>query len=103
MEEISRMLVEGRIKDPRVGFVTVTRVDVTRDLSYATVYFSVMGPEEEKEGTLHALEHAAGYIRRELGKGLRVRKIPHLRFKVDRNLEHSLRIGELLQKIKGES
>jgi ribosome-binding factor A len=99
-EEISRMLVEGRIKDPRVGFVTITKVEVTRDLSFATVYFSVMGPEEEKEETLQALEHASGYIQGQLGKGLRIRKIPRLRFKVDKNLEHSLRIGELLEKIR---
>jgi len=97
------MLVGGRIKDPRVGFVTITKVEVTRDLSFATVYFSVMGSEEEKEETLQALEHASGYIQGQLGKGLRIRKVPRLRFKVDRNLEHSLRISELLEKIrKGE-
>ncbi len=99
-EEISRMLVEGRIKDPRVGFVTITRVEVTRDLSFATVYFSVMGTEEEREETLQALERAAGYIQGQMGRTIRVRKIPKLRFKVDKNLEHSLRIGELLQKIR---
>ncbi len=99
-EEISRMLVEGRIKDPGVGFVTITRVEVTKDLSFATVYFSVMGSEEEREETLHALERAAGYIQGQMGRTIRVRKVPKLRFKVDKSLEHSLRIGELLQKIR---
>ncbi len=101
-EEISRMLVDGRVKDPRVGFVTITRVEVTKDLGYANIYFSVMGDEAKKEETLSALGHASRFIQGQIGKEVRVRKVPQLRFKLDRGLEHSLKIGEMIKKIHGE-
>jgi ribosome-binding factor A len=101
-EEISKMLMDGRVKDPRVGFVTITRVEVTKDLSYASVYFSVMGDEAKKEESLAALGHAAKFIQGQIAKEIRVRKVPQLRFKLDRGLEHSLKIGEIIRKIHGE-
>jgi len=99
-EEISRLLVEGRIKDPRIGFVTITKVDITKDLSQAVVYYTVLGDEKSKEETKIALDSAAGFIQGKLGKSLRVKKIPKIRFKEDKNLEYSLRIFKLLEEIK---
>jgi ribosome-binding factor A len=96
------LLLQRSVKDPRVGFATVNRVDLSDDLYSAKVYVSVMGEEAERKATMIALQRSTGFIRTELGKVLRVRTLPEIRFILDLNLDHSFRIQELLSKIKRE-
>ena len=84
------------IKDPRVGFVTITQVHVTPDGKHATVSVSVLGEEEEKQRAMDGLAHARGFLRTRLADALSVRTIPELQFELDRGLEHARRIDELL-------
>lgn len=98
-EEISRLLQKG-LKDPRIGFATINRVDITEDLSYAKVYVSVMGSDQEKQSTLIGLRQSAGFIRQILGKGIKIRKIPELQFVLDENLEHALHIQSILHELR---
>ena len=76
-QEVSQMLMRG-LKDPRIGFTTVTDVHVTGDLREATIYVSLFGSDKEKEDTLIALKHASGYVRTELGKVLKSVSYTHL-------------------------
>lgn len=95
-------LIRNEIKDPRIGFVTITGVEVTRDLSYAKVFISVMGSEEQRKESLSALQKAAGYMRSEIGRRIKVRHAPELLFKLDTSLDHGTRIMELLHEIKND-
>jgi ribosome-binding factor A len=98
LEEVSD-LIAREIKDPRIGFVTFTRVDMSDDLRYAKVYVSVMGPPPEKERTLQGLCSATGYLRRHLGKALHLRYTPELTFLLDESLEHGAKIAQLLRQL----
>jgi len=98
-KEISALLLKG-LKDPRIGFVTITEVKVTSDLGLARVYFTVMGEEQVRRETAQGLTSAAPYLRRELGKRLRLRHVPELIFEFDTALEYGNRIASLLQEIK---
>ena len=91
----------GNVRDPRIGFVTVTGVVVTTDLSHATVSVSVMGTAEEKETSLEGLMSAAGFLRAQLSRELRLRTSPELHFRLDRGLEHAQRIEQVLRELKG--
>ncbi|WP_128894199.1 30S ribosome-binding factor RbfA [Longirhabdus pacifica] len=95
-KELSEIL-RSEIKDPRVGFVTVTGVDVTNDLSLAKVYLSVLGNEQEQQQTLEALQQAMGFIRREVGKRIRLRHTPEISFKIDASIDYGSRIEHLLK------
>ena len=85
-EEISSLLLKG-IKDPRIGFVTITGVEVSPDMSRAFVYFCTTGQAAEKEASLEGLQSAASFIRKAIGKRLRLRSIPELQFKYDHSLD----------------
>lgn len=100
-ELVSALLIKG-LKDPRVGFVTVTGVKVTDDLHLATVYYTVVGSEEEKKATRHGLASAVGFIRKEMGKSLRMRYVPDVVFKFDESVEYGSRIDRLLKEIGAE-
>jgi ribosome-binding factor A len=93
------MIFLSEFKDPRLGFVTVTGVEVTNDLSQAKVYLSVLGTEEQKEATLKALGKGSGFLRGELGRRIRLRQTPELIFKFDSSVEYGSKIEEILQKI----
>ncbi len=95
-------IIGRKIKDPRVGFVTVTAVDVTGDLQQATVYVSVFGDADQKEQTLRSLAKATGFIRTEIGKRIRMRKTPDIFFKFDESLNYGSKIESLLSDIKRE-
>jgi len=95
-QEIAELLVSGAIKDPRIGFVTITRVKVSADLSFADVYYSVMG---DWERTREGLEESKAIIRYHIGRELRIKRLPELRFHEDRSLDHVERIDYLLGKI----
>ncbi|GIO29956.1 MULTISPECIES: 30S ribosome-binding factor RbfA [Paenibacillus] len=97
-KELSQ-LIQSELKDPRIGFLTVTGVDVTNDLSQAKVYLSVLGDEEQKENSLKALEKANGFLRSELGKRIRLRHIPELIFKFDESIAYGSKIEKLLGEI----
>ncbi|SNB45657.1 ribosome-binding factor A [Geobacter sp. DSM 9736] len=98
-ETVSQLLIKG-LKDPRIGFVTITGVKVTDDLHLATIYFTVVGSDEEKKGTEAGLNSARGFIRKELGKSLHMRYVPDLIFKYDSSLDYGNRIDTLLREIK---
>jgi ribosome-binding factor A len=100
-EEISGLLTKG-LKDPRVGFATISRVEVTEDLSYAKVLVSVMGDDKEKTSTLIALRNSAGFIRSHLGKAVKIRKMPELQFALDESLEHAMKIQGILSELKNK-
>jgi len=98
-KELSQ-LIQSELKDPRIGFVTVTGVEVTNDLSQATVYLSVLGDDEQKSNTLKALAKANGFLRSELGKRVRLRHTPVLIFKFDSSIEYGSRIEKILGEIQ---
>ena len=94
---VSTMLING-IKDPRINsLVSVTDVEVTSDLSYAYIYVSILGGDEES--TLDGLKSACGYIRREVGKSIKIRHTPEIIFKIDDSLLKGMYMDELIKKI----
>ncbi len=97
-QEISLMLIKG-LKDPRIGFVSVTRVIVSKDLRNAKVFVSIMGGQEEKDKSLNGLVCAQGFIRRELGKRLTLKHIPELVFKIDDSIAYGIHISEILDEL----
>lgn len=90
------------VRDPRVGFVTVTGVRVTGDLGHATIMVSVSGTEEDKAKALEGLRSAGGFLRTRAARVLTTRTVPELHFELDTGLEHAARIEELLQEIRRE-
>jgi ribosome-binding factor A len=98
-EEISH-LIQRELKDPRLGFVTVTEVDVAKDLRTAKVYVSVLGSETQWKESLQALESARGFIRNWLAPRLRLRAIPHLTFHADRSMAHAAHIQTVLEGLR---
>ena len=100
-EEISQ-LIQHDTRDPRLGFVTVTGVEVSADLRNAQVYVSVLGDEDEAQSTLAGLASAAGYFRHTMRHSLSLRYIPELKFKLDTSLEYGSRIESLLETIENE-
>ncbi len=100
-QEVSKMLLRD-IKDPRIGFVTVTQVELTGDLREAKIYVSIMGSEQQIEDSWQGLQSALGFIRREIGKRIRLRFTPSIAFALDKSLDYSAHIQELLNKINSE-
>jgi ribosome-binding factor A len=100
-EELREVLAEeiGRLKDPRVGFVTVTGVRVTADLRKARVFYTVLGDERERKGTRAALRSARSHLRTSLGREVRIKFVPELEFEEDTEIEHAHRVDELLEEI----
>ena len=96
--EISQMIRE-ELKDPRIGFVTVTDVEVADDLGYAKVYVSVLGNEEQVKKSLEGLNSAVGYVRSEIGKRIRLRHVPEITFKYDQSIEKGAHIAKLLREV----
>lgn len=101
-KEVATMLF-GEIHDPRIGFVTITKVQVSKDLRQAKVYYSIIGSDEEKEKTMTGLQSSSGYMRREIGKRLKLRYFPELTFKFDDSLEYASRIEKIIKEIKSGS
>ena len=95
-EELARLILR-ELKDPRVRTVTVTAVETTSDLEHATVHVRTLGEEVSVEEAIRGLESAAGYLRRELGRTLHLRRVPAFEFEEDRTLERARRIEELLE------
>ncbi len=90
-------LLRTRVKDPRVGFASITHVEVSGDYRHAKIYISVMGSEEEQANTMKALKHATGFLRHELAGRIVLRYMPEIVFKLDTSIEKGTRILELIR------
>lgn len=101
-EEISR-IIHRELKDPRIGMVSITEVELTPDLRHARVFVSVFGGEEQSRATFEVLDRAAGFVRSELAKRVRMRYVPELQFRPDDSFARGARISALLEQVKRES
>lgn len=105
-EEIRRELsniIQNEIKDPRLtAMVSITQVDVTKDLRYAKVYVSLFGKDDEKVNTLSALKSSAGFMRKEIGHRVNLRYTPELIIELDNSIERGIHMDSLFQAIKGK-
>lgn len=95
-------ILAREMKDPRLGFATVTDVEVSGDLRHVKIFVSVMGDETQVSDTMAALESAQGFIRSEIGKRIRLRYTPEITFRHDTSIEHGARVFQLLQEIQNE-
>jgi ribosome-binding factor A len=93
-------IIHDELKDPRIGFVTITRVELTKDLRSAKIFYSVLGKEESHKKTKLALDSALGYIRSLVAQRINMRFATELMFKEDRSTEYSVKIEEILNKLK---
>ncbi len=100
IRERASAVIIHELNDPRMGFVTITKVKLTRDLSFATLFYSVLGDEKERNRCAAALEHARGFVQREVGKVLTTRITPVINFEYDQSVEGSIRVSRLLDEIK---
>ncbi|NQT75343.1 MAG: 30S ribosome-binding factor RbfA [Candidatus Omnitrophica bacterium] len=100
-KEISLILQED-LRDPRIGFVTLTRIDLTGDLRYAKVYFSVLGDEAAKQSSTEGIQSAVGYIRRLIGERLKLKYVPEISFKLDKSIEYSINLEKTFERLKNE-
>jgi len=99
-EELSEIL--RLLKDPRLGFVTITSVELSGDHRHVKAFVSVYGTTEEKDATMQALQSATGYIRTEIGRRIKLRHTPELIFRLDESIEHGAHINKLLKDIERE-
>lgn len=100
IKQIVSVLLQRELKDPRIGFVTITGVQVTQDLKYARIHVSVMGSKEEQRDTMDALTSARGFIRREIASRMEIRYVPEIQFRLDKGAEYSDQIARLLNELK---
>ena len=100
-KELGAIILQ-KVKDPRIGFVTVTDVEVTGDLQNAIIFISVLGSDTEKDATLKGLNKAKGFIRTEIGKRIRLRKTPEIEFEFDESIAYGSRIESLLTQVNNE-
>jgi ribosome-binding factor A len=104
-DEILRVLgeiIQNEVKDPGVGFVTVTGVTVTPDLQRANVRLSVMGDDQQRKESMQALERAKGFLRYRVGQEVILRTVPQLVLHLDTSLDHAMRIGDVLRELEVE-
>ncbi|MBN3039271.1 MAG: 30S ribosome-binding factor RbfA [Candidatus Omnitrophica bacterium] len=102
-EQIKKVIggiIHDDLGDPRIGFVTVTKVELSRDLRVAKVYFSLLGSEKQLRDTKIGLKRSSGFIRKLLGERIKLRYTPEIIFKVDAGIEHSIHISEILSNLQ---
>lgn len=99
---VAEALARGEVRDPRVGLVTVTRVEVTGDLSHAQVFVSAQGTDEERARAIEGLQSAEGFLRSRVARVLTTRSVPELHVQADRGLEHAARIDRILADLREE-
>lgn len=99
-EEIASMILHGGIKDPRIGFVTITSVKMSPDLKEAKVYFSQIGTEDEKKQSIEGLNNASGFVRRHIAKVLTLKYIPMVSFHYDNSLEYAEHMEKIFRELK---
>ncbi|HEY7502071.1 MAG TPA: 30S ribosome-binding factor RbfA [Vicinamibacterales bacterium] len=102
IREVLTDLVAREVHDPGIGFITLTRVDLTADLQLARVYYTTMGDEKARRESSRALERARPFLRRHLGRRLRLRHVPDLQFFFDDSIERHDRIERILQQLQAE-
>jgi ribosome-binding factor A len=96
------LILRREMKDPRIGFVSVTDVELSPDLGHARIFVSIYGDAEAKAKTMAALSSAAGFVRTELAHRIRLRHIPEISFRLDESIEHGDRVNRLLRQVAGE-
>ena len=104
-EEIQRrasQFIREELKDPRIGFLTITGVEVNSDLTHATIYVSVLGDETEQRETMNTLRRAKGLIKRDIGDWLRIRTTPEISFKQDTSIERGTRVLQIIKGLEQE-
>jgi ribosome-binding factor A len=100
-EQIQReiaQLVQQEIKDPRIGLVTISAVKLSRDMSHATIFFTILDESQSKDETLKILEKASGFLRHELAKRMQLRIVPHIHFKYDDSITYGNELSALINK-----
>ena len=102
IKELLSVLILKEIKDPRIGFVTITSVKVTSDLMTAKVYFSVMGSDEDRQDSLKGLISARSFMRRVVGDQLKLHHVPNFHFVYDDSLDKAMKIEEVLKELKND-
>ena len=101
-QELSELLSRGRVHDPGIGFITLTRVKVSPDLQQARVYYTSLGDDAARRQTAEALDRATGFFRRHLGDRLRLRRVPELHFQFDESVGHQDRVEQILRELHEE-
>jgi ribosome-binding factor A len=101
-EELSAMLARGAVHDPGIGFITLTRVQVSADLQQARVFYTTLGDEKARRETQKALERATPFLRRQIGDSIRLRRVPELSFRYDASIEHQDRVEQILRELHEE-
>jgi ribosome-binding factor A len=103
-EQIQRemaQLVQQEIKDPRLGLVTISAVKLSKDMSHANIFFTILNDEQSVEETLKILDGASGFLRHELGKRMQLRIVPHIHFKYDESISYGNELSSLINKAMG--
>ncbi|MEW6009236.1 MAG: 30S ribosome-binding factor RbfA [Candidatus Omnitrophota bacterium] len=104
-QEIKRLISEiirDEIRDPRIGFITITDVELSKDLRDANVYFSVLGSKEQEKKSIEGINQASAFIRKLIGERIKLRFNPQLKFKLDRSIAYGMKIEKMLKEIKDE-
>ena len=101
-QELSELLSRGQVHDPGIGFITLTRVQVTPDLQLARVYYTTMGDEKGRKDTAKALQRATPFFRRQVGARLQLRRVPELEFRFDESVAHQDRIEQIIRDLHEE-
>lgn len=102
VREVVSAHIAGDLKDPRIGFVTVTGVETSTDLRHARVYVSVLGSEDEREAALDGLTSARGFLQAQVGTELRMKRTPTLEFVNDPSIEHGMKMERLISEVTDE-
>ncbi len=100
LRKIVSMILIQDLNDPRLGFVTVTRIELTNDLRFAKIFYSILGNEDQKIATEESLKDNMGYIKKLAIEGINMKYAMQMKFEQDTSIEHSFKIGEILKKIK---
>jgi len=95
-------VISYELNDPRLGFVTISRVKLSGDLKYAVIYYSVLGTEGDRSKTEHALEHAQGHVQSEIASVMHTRVTPIVRFEYDESVAGTIRVSQLLDELRDE-
>jgi len=101
-EELSAMLARGEVHDPKIGFITLTRVQVSPDLQIAHVYYTSLGDAAARKDTQKALDRATPFLRRQIGSRVQLRRVPEIDFRFDESIAHQDRIEQILQELHKE-
>jgi ribosome-binding factor A len=101
-QELSELLTRGEVHDPGIGFITLTRVQVSPDLQIARVFYTTLGDSKARRDTARALERATPFFRRQIGSRLRLRRVPEVEFRFDESIAHQDRIEQILRDLHEE-